>query len=504
MIRFSVFITIIAVFCSSQASPEKSGFDDCSSPSLDSSLFSDTLSQFQDSIEQDTLTVDSLICDTLEDSLGLLQLPLPEPDSSDLHPDSSDQATDYAETNPQSENPGAAVTKKAARKKHSNTVTVNSKPLYPGISKEQDRLAQAMVEQIYCFEWENAEKTARKMQRLEKKDNLPALSYLLLVSMKIMQVQNNEYGDERSLQNLLKDIDKLSSKGLELSIPASSADSVATTNMLIHAGIKGFRATLKMSKNPIESAIEGMGALKLLERQVELDPTIKDAYLGLGIFYCALAKAPALVRAAVSISGRNISLDTGLEYLRLAAYGGHYTHGVAQIYLIQFLSPYYGHLAEEKSRIFKTLQSRYPQNPFYVFLELDEILCFHPQKLTFFSTGERYKQKIRKFSTHNPSLEKYATLVKYQYRMINPLPPEDLEPNQEVDLKEFSFYPVFLQSLREKLLLRNTPTKSGDYQRRVQFIKKKKDQAAKLLETSDMGPGRRGFYNWHLKDALQF
>ncbi|MFP4680607.1 MAG: hypothetical protein ACLFQB_09040 [Chitinispirillaceae bacterium] len=385
-------------------------------------------------------------------------------------------------------------------------ISQSSKPkeLYPGISREQDKIALAMVKQVYSFRWKDAEKTGRELQRLERKHDLAPLSYLLLASMKILRVQNNEYPDKRTQKKLIKEIKKMSKKGLDLSRSESAPDSLKETYMLIHAGIKGFRATLKMAQNPIESAMEGMGALKLLEKQVEEDPSIKDGYLGLGIFYCAISKAPTLVRAAVNMTGRKISLEKGLGYLRKAAYEGHYTYGIAQMYLIQFLSPYQGHMVEEKSNIFSSLQKRFPTNPYYVFLELDETLCFHPDRLTLFATGEHYKQKIRNFSTENHSLRKYSTLVKLQYRMIKPLPPQDLEANISVDLKEFSFYPVFLQALKEKLLLKdNTSSKGDDYQKRMQYIKEKGHQAKKMLESSDIGRGRKGFYTWHIEDALE-
>ncbi|MFP4014012.1 MAG: hypothetical protein ACLFVQ_08020 [Chitinispirillaceae bacterium] len=460
---------------------------------------------------------DSVLTDTdvLEDSSSIVSVTdslTPEPDSliqdsvtsqDTLQTDSTGKGKDSLQV--ESDSLGQDTTQAeidSAQIIPEETKNKPEKELYPGVSPEQDRLALAMVEQVYSFNWKKAGKIGKKMQRLEKKHDLPPLSYLLLVSMNIFRIQNNEYSDNRSYKKLLKDIRKLSKKGLELSLPDSAPDSLKTMHMLIHAGIKGFNATLKMSKNPIESAIEGMGALKLLEQQVKLAPSIKDGYLGLGIFYCAVSKAPTLVRAAVNVTGRKISLEKGLGYLRKAAYEGQYTYGVAQMYLIQFLSPYYGHMVEEKKRIFSNLQKRYPTNPYYVFLELDETLCFHPSKLTLFTTNQRYKQKIRMFSKENHSLRKYCTLVKLQYRMINPLPPEDIEPDNSVDLKEFEFYPVFLQALREKLLLNQESSKNSDHQKRIHFIKKKGQQAKKLLESSDIGKGRKGFYIWHIEDAL--
>ncbi|MDG5814232.1 hypothetical protein QA601_04025 [Chitinispirillales bacterium ANBcel5] len=374
--------------------------------------------------------------------------------------------------------------------------------LYPGVSVEQNRLAEKMVHLIYSFDWDGAEQIALVMRELEKEEHLSPLSYLLLVSMKIFQIQNNEYPDEQARLELLKEVDELAPEGLRLSDVSSSPDSLLAINLLIHGGIKGFRATLKMERSLIQAARDGFGALRLLEQLVETEPSIKDGYLGLGLFYSSLSKAPGIVRAALSIGGRRISLSKGLDYLRKAAYGGQYTNSVAMLYLIQFLDPYYGHTSAEKCSLFATLQSRYPHNSYYVFLQLDEYLCFHRQKLSDFTLSEHYKDKIRNFKEFNHSTKKYSTLVKYQYRLINPYPPQDLEPNLKFDLREFEFYPVFLQAVREKILLSNQSEADSDYSSRREFIRKKGEKAQELLENSIMGPGRRGFYAWHIRDAL--
>ncbi len=374
---------------------------------------------------------------------------------------------------------------------------------YPGIAKKQDRLAREMMRRVHLFDWREAEKIALTMQELEKKDTLPALSYLLLVSMKIFQVQNNEYADERAKKRLLRQIDDLSPKGIELAPIDNPYDSLFATNLLINGGIRGFRATLKMDESLIESAREGLRALRLMEQMVKTDPSIKDGYLGLGIFHCALSKAPAIVKFALNLSGHSVSLSKGLDYLRKASAQGHYTSDIAKQYLIQFLDPYYGHSAKEKSAVFDYFKQAYPQNPYYTFLELDEYLCFNREKLAPVGTYARYRDRIRAFEITGESALKYATLVKYQYRLVNPFPAADLRPDPGVDLREFSYYPSFLRALETKLLLAQYDQEQSSYLASVQFIESEAKKALDMLSQSDMGPGRRGFYRWHIRDALR-
>ncbi|KMQ49727.1 hypothetical protein CHISP_3357 [Chitinispirillum alkaliphilum] len=376
------------------------------------------------------------------------------------------------------------------------------KDLYSGISLQQDRLAREMVQRVSLFDWDGAERIALSMQSLEKQDSLPPLSYLLLVSMKIFQVQNNEYPDQEGRKELLWEIDSLGTIGIELCAASESPDSHHAVNLLISGGIQGFRATLTMDESLIRSAREGLRALRLLEQLIETEPSVKDGYLGLGIFYCALSKAPYLVRAALSLSGRSVSLSRGLDYLRKASSEGHYTNDIARLYLIQFLDPYYGHLAREKREIFEYFETHYPQNPYYAFLELDEYLSFHRERLATLSVSEHYGERIRRFEIINHGTLKYSTLVRYQYRLINPFPPGDLEPDVDVDLREFSYYPYFLQALSEKITLGLTGADDPEYRKRRTFIKRKGQKAINKLQRSEMGPGRRGFYTWHIRDAL--
>ena len=371
--------------------------------------------------------------------------------------------------------------------------------LYPGISPEQDRFALQMVRHLFSFNWDEAEKVSRRMQRLERKEHLPPLSYLLLVSGYVIRIHNGDYRTDGEREALMEQVGKQSRIGLNLSNPVSITDSLLPTYLLIHSGIKGFTATLKISKNPVEAALEGFGALKMLEKLTSLNPAIKDAFLGLGIFYCALANAPPIVRGAINVTGRAVSFDTGLEYLRQSAYDGRYTTEIAKQYLIQFLSPYWGHLAGEKRAIFESLQKAYPRNPYYMFLEADEYICFHPENL-----NEVFAQKLRKKLANVRSSEycskRYALLLNWQGHYLDSALFE--KPDSTLDLREFTYYPLFLEALREKENLIGTGKLQTERVGKVRLTKRGAG-VLRILEASDMSSSRKNFFSWHVRDALR-
>jgi hypothetical protein len=377
--------------------------------------------------------------------------------------------------------------------------------LYSGISLEQDQMARRMIGLFYNFDWGRAEKAGKKLQRLEKKSHLPPLSYLLIVGMRVFRLQNGEFEDERAKKGFLRDMEKLSKKGLELAYPEKAPDSLLAIELFISGGIKGFIATLEIDKNPIAAARNGFAAQRLLERAVQRDTSLYDAFVGLGLFNCVLAKAPLLVRGALNLIGKDCSLERGLDFLRLSAYRGCYTNEIAKLYLIQFLSPYLGNEAKEKNRILRSLEVSYPGNPYFLFLEVEEDLCFYPKVLFNFSFTERIERQIGQFKTIDYSTARYANLVKWQYLLMNPFPAGGIAPDTTFNLRGFSYYPAFLRALKEKFLYEGESSASKrDRARRLHFLKAQGAKALHELASSpDMPLGLKGQFLWHIRDGLR-
>ncbi|MBN1128726.1 MAG: hypothetical protein JXA71_07050 [Chitinispirillaceae bacterium] len=378
--------------------------------------------------------------------------------------------------------------------------------LYQGLTLEQDTLARQLMKAFLSFDWNGAEKTGKRMQRLEKRHHLPPLSNLLLVGMHVIRIQNSEYEEDRDARELLRDVAKLSSRGLELADPHGAPDSCRAIRSFITGGLKGFLATLDIDRNPVNAAIAGFSAQKFLAEALALDSSLNDAYLGIGLFNCILAKAPLIIQGALTLIGRDVSLARGLDYLRRSAYNGCYTKDIARLYLAQFLSPYLGHEAGEKRKIFQAMQNVYSSNPYYVFMELEEDICFNPGMLVNDYLKSRVRQQIARFKTTNYSTRRYANLVKWQYRLMDHSPPYKISPDTSYNLRGFSYYPVFLQAVREKLLFeRENLASRNDGLRRMRYIRILGIKASRSLELSpDMPLGRKTFFLWHIRDALGF
>lgn len=98
-----------------------------------------------------------------------------------------------------------------------------------------------------------------------------------------------------------------------------------------------------------------------LSTVLELNPGIKDAYLGLGLYNFAVAQIPPAFKWALNLVGISGDKDTGVKYIENAAERGKYSKVEAQYYLAQiqmdFLIDY-----ESSAAILKKLVRRYPQN----------------------------------------------------------------------------------------------------------------------------------------------
>jgi hypothetical protein len=96
--------------------------------------------------------------------------------------------------------------------------------------------------------------------------------------------------------------------------------------------------------------------------------------------------------------------------------------------------------------------------------------------------------------------------VKWQYLLMDPFPTHGIAPDTALNLRGFSYYPVFLRAVREKLFYeRENPASRSDRLRRMRYIRTLGIKASRVLEMSpDMPLSRKGFFLWHIRDALGF
>jgi hypothetical protein len=376
---------------------------------------------------------------------------------------------------------------------------------YPGISQQQDSLAFAAVEAVNSLDWDHAELLLNEQTLLEKEQNLPPLGLFLKVSARVLRVQNDGFKDAEAKTLLLKEIDLLYKEALSLLRAGNFADSARPTILFIEGGLRGYTATLNMETSPVSAANQGFKALQCLDTAIALDPELKDAYLGSGLFNCILSKYPRFLKYLLGFFGKfPVNIDTGLSHLRLCAEEALYSRTVAKQYLIQFLSPYKSDQSAEKRDIFGSLESSYPKNPYFLFLDLDEALCFYPDSLHTLAAREKVQSRIAGLSTDNEVCRGYVDLAKWQYTFIDSLPPFSLTPDSIPVDRPFSFYPSFIDAARAKYRLTHEHDISKDSrQQLIKFINVNKSTAKDLLKSSSMNPLRKRYYSWRLNDGLR-
>ena len=395
---------------------------------------------------------------------------------------------------------------------------VKAPKFYPGISEDQSMRAHNALRAFYNGNLPRAERLLQELNLIEDHDSLPPLSRLLLVAATGLYLQRDDAGSAEERLRLKVVMDSAAKKGLERCAVIEKAGQkppgnkpVTATCLLIRGGIDGFRAVLKLNTvSPVQVLNEGLGAVKLLEKGLATDSSIRDAYLGMGIFNCTGAKnSPAVVRSMLEAMGRRVNYEDGLANLRRSGYEGQYTSTASQLYLIQFLSPYDDELRREKIEIFRTLQEVYPLSPYYLFLRWHEALVFYPDS---FYNPPRLKttleRRMRAVETRDYAAKRYLTLLQYQYGLLNPKPTEENQPDTTLDLGGYAFYPGFIDALRLRreiaLASKSSPGVDDTAQaRRLGELKARQKKILSRIKKSDLSKSNQRLYEWHVRDALR-
>ncbi len=373
--------------------------------------------------------------------------------------------------------------------------------LYPGITEEQSHKAHRALDAFYNGNPAESERILTALDALEDTDSLPPLSRLVQVATSVIQLQRNEAKNEKEENRLRALIAHAAEEGNGECLQADKQSPVYPTYLLLQGGIEGFFATLKISSNPTKAFSEGIAALKLLEKSLELDSTLMDANMGLGIFRCTAANAPLMIRATLKMMGRQVSMSGGLDILRRSAYEGQYTSVASQLFLIQFLSPYDEGLRQEKREIFRSLSKTFPRSAYYAFAGWEEALCFYPDSFYQAKTRRSLERRIRATVPANYSGMRYLNLVKFQYTLINPHASPFYAPDTSMNMHEYNFYPVFVEALR---LRKEIMDDSGEVPKAMKKnLSVLKDSTLVLLQESGMNSSNLHLFEWHIKDALR-
>jgi hypothetical protein len=378
--------------------------------------------------------------------------------------------------------------------------------LYPDIGQEQSDLAHIGLQKGYSGDFTGALKLYAKMEKLETRDSLAPLSQLLIVATGVLMLERSDFRDEDELARITKTVEDASEQGHYLCRKALEANKNHPTYMLILGGIQGFLATRKIHTQPTRALQDGFHALRLLEKTIKIDPRIKDAFMGQGIFDCTASNAPLVVRGALKLLGRSSNFNQGLRALRVSAYSGQYTSVASQLFLIQFLSPYEDESVAEKQDIFVGLKTAFPTNPMYDFLANDEALCFYPDSFYAWHAAKsptQIEKSLRKLRPHGYAGARYLQLVKAQLSLLQDEGNLSAAFDTTFEWREYAYYPIFLEGLRRKREFEDSVPRRDPSIDPDELITAYRDSALTLLRQSAMTPTAKRYHAWRVRDAMK-
>jgi|WetSurMetagenome_2_1015567.scaffolds.fasta_scaffold00008_9 hypothetical protein len=377
---------------------------------------------------------------------------------------------------------------------------------YPGITPQQHALALATMHDFFAFHWDKAESTACAMRDLEKNDNLLPLSFMLRFAMRSWRIINDEFDSREQGDALDRELAPLRAECLRILHRGRFADSTLQTRRFLEAGINGFNATLVIRSKPFTALVEGLKSYRTLDSVTAEAPNLKDSYVGLGLFQCALANEPGIITFAIHLfKGLRVDLNLGLAYLRLCSADSMlYTRNGAREYLIQFLSPFKSNEAAEKQKIFRALETEFPASPYYLFQEIDEGMAFHRADVFTKEYAARAAARIAGFDTSNSTLRTYANCVRWQCSIIDSTLSPVLKPRPFKPGEALSFYPVFLNAAKYKFLLESNVYASKRVAQTIdRLFHEHRSLAFSVLRKSEIHPMSREYYLWHTEDGLR-
>ena len=221
------------------------------------------------------------------------------------------------------------------------------------------------VDAIYNLDLDTAHKELSAL--LKEHPNYP----LGLFGQTMIEWSRYEYEFEKSNKQQAKffeDIINSSIKGIDFWLKQNGQEAQA---YLALGGIYGVKARfLLANKSYVRAYFTGRKGLKYMNRAIELDPEMYDAYLGKAIYEYYAGTLPAVVRvlAKLVISG---NADKGIEYLNLIKDKGRYSANTAKLLLVEIAieSKKYANypLAEQ---YIKEIIEKYPHNPLFRFVAI--------------------------------------------------------------------------------------------------------------------------------------
>lgn len=233
--------------------------------------------------------------------------------------------------------------------------------IFEGISFSQSRDEQISkgIDYVYKMQHDSADMIFQQFVNQDPKDPTGYFLQSMNEWWKIYQVKEDYSNDDKYLARA-----DLCIKACEEKLDANENDDWATFML---GGVIGYRGFMNAMRNNWLAAIDdGKKGLNLIQKSYELNPSNKDALLGVGIYNYAVdyvVERYPFLKAVLFFFPKG-NKEQGLSQLRECAENGKFSKIEANVHLAFILISYEKNYTEAEKYASK-LVSMYPNNPMF-------------------------------------------------------------------------------------------------------------------------------------------
>ncbi len=169
---------------------------------------------------------------------------------------------------------------------------------------------------------------------------------------------------------------------------------------LAMGGMLGMRSRLALMKHSYLSAyVSGKKAISHMNKAIEIDPQLYDAYIGPGMYEYYAGTLPAVVRVLARLFMHG-DPEKGISMLKLAMEKGHYMATVSKLVLIEIYTQDGSKYANPKQALewAKQLRVQFPDQPLIQFVQ---IVCMH-QSGEYAGVGAEAEDYLKRIHEERP------------------------------------------------------------------------------------------------------
>lgn len=209
-----------------------------------------------------------------------------------------------------------------------------------------------------------------------------------------------EYAHEQSDPEMEKEFEKRTEDAIVKGEAYLEKYPRDANGQLAMGGMLGMRSRLALMKHSYMRAyFSGKKAISHMNKAIEIDPKLYDAYIGPGMYEYYAGTLPAVVRVLARLFMHG-DPDKGISMLKLSMEKGHYMDTVSKLVLIEIYTQDGSRYANPKQALewAKQLRVQFPNQPLIQFVE---IVCLH-QTGDYEGVGREAEEYLKRIHEERP------------------------------------------------------------------------------------------------------